>query len=91
LTQYKSQLDSNYSSICEKLSGAEKSRPANSPVVQTFQLMKSETIGEMAKLDRAITLIKNRDNKTSRMLESAREIMARINERLAGIEARIAQ
>lgn len=87
----KMQLDSNYNRICEQLSGAEKSRPANSPVVQTFQHLKAETIGEMGNLDKAIRLITNRNNKTSRMLESAREIMTRLNERLAGLEAKLAQ
>lgn len=91
LRQEKIQLDSNYNRICEQLSGAEKSRPANSPVVQTFQIMKADAIGELGNLDKAIRLITTRNNKTSRMLESAREIMTRLNERLAGLEAKLAQ
>lgn len=91
LTQYKSQLDSQYTRICEQISLAEKKVPSAVPDLYNLQKMKAEAIGEIGKLERAINLIRNRDNKTSRMLESAREIMIRLNERLAGIEAKMAQ
>ncbi len=91
LAQHKSQLDSQYTRICEQISLAEKKVPSAVPDLYNLQKMKAEAFGEIGKLEKAITLIRNRDNKTSRMLESAREIMTRLNERLAGLEAKIAQ